>query len=324
MSVAELALRGALCHSGVHSLTPEDNESTELSRGKPVGLIEDCAAYINAALQELADEAPALFKSNGGGYLRAPLSITGLTATEGSTTISGFSAYLATMRGCTIRIGNDAYDNEIKSATELVRPYAATGGAALSGVVYFDCIPLDSSISQIVEPVMIPGLGIVHLANSRTEFLTGNFIGPHERDATYVNSFPYAANFTKMTGRPVRWMCEEGDYSASNAATVLLLRFYPMPMQAYPVVFQKVVKPPTYTAADIDNDDGGADPGTVIPFAWAESRLMPILTRRWMKHPSFGNPDARDEIRADSARALASLEKEKPTRGYTTFVYTNR
>lgn len=303
-------------------MNPQAGEASELSRGKPAGIIEDCAAYLNGSLQELAKEAPFFFKTDGGGYIRAPISVSGITATEGSTAISGFSAYTAAMRGCTIRLGSDAYDHEIRSATELACEYGGTTGSGLTGTVYFDCIPLDSTIAQVVAPIFIPGIGEIGMANDRTEFILGSMAVPVA--TTYPVMTAFAQNsYNKQIGRPIRWMCEEGGYSATQTSILHLLRFYPMPAQACRVNFQKIVKPPTYTAADIDNDDGGNDPGTVIPFDEVESRLMPIFTRNWLKHPSFGNREARDDIRSDAVRAIGGLEDEKPGRGPRRIVYTN-
>lgn len=294
----------------------DDSDAAELSRGKTPQLIADCAACINGSIQEVADQAPHLFKQNSGGVLKAPTTATGISATAGSTVISGFSAYAADMRGCTIRLDGDSYDNEIVSATEVARPYLGPTSSGLSANIYYDCIPLASTVSSVVEPVMIPSLGKVWLADSRHSFLTGEPRMGNDRHYPYPAVFPFSANFQKMVGRPSRWMCEER-YDSTSGSTLLLMRFYPMPNQLFGVVFEVTAKPPTYTAADIDSDDGGTDPATVIPFPWVESRLMPIVTKRWMKHPSFNQSEASQQaIMADYSLALASLEKEKPTRGY--------
>lgn len=316
-------MSGALAFSGIHSLDPDDNDGSQLSRGKTSAIIADCAAYINASMQEVADKAPHLFKKTSGGILGAPLSVTGLTVTAGSTAISGFSAYSSSMRGCTIRISGSSYDHEIVSAAEISRPFDGTGGSGLGATVYFDCVPLATTVATIIEPIMIPSIGVVNLANSRDQFLTGlssYASGPRSGMPHAVT--PYSMNFTKLVGRPERWMCEEGGYDPTNTTTLLLLRFYPMPSQLYSVVWQQIMKPPVYTAADIDSDDGGTDPQTPIPFDGVEQRLMPVLRKKWMSHYSFDQSDAvKSEINDDYVAALASLEAEKPTRGFRRAIY---
>lgn len=323
MTVQQLAMSGALNFSGIHSLDPDDNAQSELARGKSASIIADCAAYINASMRLVADKAPHLFKKPGGGLLGAPLSVSGLGMTFGSTTITGFSAFASAMRGCTIRIAGSSYDHEIVSATEISRPFDGPTAGGLGATVYFDCIPLDVTISGIIGPVMIPSIGVIGLANSRDQFLTGGYnFASGSRSGLSHSVLPFSMNFTKLVGRPERWMCEEGGYDPSNTSTLLLMRFYPMPSQLYTVVFEKIMKPPVYTSADIDSDDGGADPGTTVPFDGVEQRLMPILTKKWMKHYSFDQPNTvKQEINDDYQNALDSLEKEKPTNDYKSAVY---
>lgn len=322
MTVQQLAMSGALAYSGITSLEEDDNDGAELTRAKTPQLMADCAAYVNAAMQEVADKAPHLFKYPSGGLLAAPLSVTGLTVTAGSVTISGFSAFTADMRGCTIRITGSSYDHEIVSATTISRPFDGPSGSGLGATVYSDCIPLASTIANVLEPVMIPSIGVVDLANSRSEFMTGyrNYAsGPRSGYAQAVS--PYSMNYTKLVGRPERWMCEER-YDSTSASTLLLMRFYPMPSQLYSVVFEQIMKPPVYTAADIDSDDGGTDPQTIIPFGGVEQRLLPVLRKKWMAHYSFNQPaEVRAQINDDYQTALASLEAEKPTRGFRHAIY---
>jgi len=128
-----------LKYFGIQQLGPVTQPSN-LEQVQP-GDLDDLITELNAAMQELFDNAPSeLMEQPRGALLLAPLAVT-LTATQGSTVISGFTAFTAAMPGCTIRLAGDTQDNEIVSATELASPFAATGGP-ITATVFFDCVNL--------------------------------------------------------------------------------------------------------------------------------------------------------------------------------------
>lgn len=279
-AIAKLMLR----RIGVTSLDPDANQQDANKRGIVTGDLEECALAITAALQEIYSDGPAnLRERQVGAVLRVPTSVT-FTATQYSTTISGFSGFASWMRGCTVRLSGDLYDNEIISATELMRPYMGSTGSN-TATVYADAIQLPDNQECVMEPVETPNWPILTPCATKEEF---------SRFVSYTTSAPSLADTgssyigfqNKIAGDPRAWIAE-ARFMPGVQSIPIFLRFNPMPSAAIPVRYRTKIKPVTITAEDIGNTT--TEPDLAIPVDWHESVLVPIALQRFTAHPALAN-----------------------------------
>lgn len=210
------------------------------------------AIALTQALQEVFGLGPpAISEQLYGSVLLPPANVT-FNATQFSTTISGFATWASWMEGCTVQ-GGDSEDNELISATQLLRPYMA-GDGPVSATVYADAIRLPSWVKNTMDPVWTPRVPQLRAATSREEFRFYN--SPYRGDTAHRHSTSRGAYYTdrnKTVGEPCVYFVE-GRYDPTTGALPLFMRFNPMPGQAYPITFRVKRKPPVITAADLAGD----------------------------------------------------------------------
>ncbi len=221
------------------------------------------AIAMTQGLQEVfALGPPALSEQRYSTILRGPTNVT-FNATQFSTTISSFATWASWMEGCTIQ-GGDGEDNELLSATELLRPYNAATGA-VSATVYGDAIKLPSWAKNTMPPVETQQVPQLVPANNREEFRWWNAVNQWGHYARY--GWPSYSTRSKSSGRPLVYFVEPR-YDPSTGALPLFMRFNPMPGSATPVTFRIKRKPPVIVANDLSVDNGSLTvTGTLTPDA---------------------------------------------------------
>lgn len=299
---------------GVPGYDPAANAVNQNRRGLCAGDLEEVLIAINGAMEECFALGPIeLSEQQQASVLRAATGLT-LDAAQYSTAVANVAGWAAWMQGCTIRIAGDARDNELISATQLLRPFMGASTSGAVATVYGDAVPLAASVLTVLGPVEIPEqveLCAVH--------------GPQEFRRAVGTGFSRTASATtyssqaKPQGQPTHWTVETR-HLAGNAFTQRLLRVTPMPDRAYSLTYRARVKPPVYGLADLYSGTSYAvDPGTVVPFDWAESTLLPVALQRFSAHPAFDNPELVAEVArqaelakrvfAESAKAMSAPQR---------------
>jgi hypothetical protein len=291
------------------------------------GDIDACAIAITQALQEIFGLGPvALSEQRYSSVLRPPTNVT-FTATQYSTTISAFTTWASWMEGCTIQ-GGDGEDNELISATELLRPYMGSS-SSVSATVYADAILLPSWVKNTIEPVETPQVRGLSGVTSREEFYGyGHPYYYSDEPAHRSGAYNYTTR-TKTIGDPCVYFVEPR-LDPDAGALPLFMRFNPMPGQAIPVTFRVKRKPPRITSSNIvdggtaetagrlylqpleSEEDAGAGVDLVIPTDWHESILLPFAKKWFIAHPAFNNASAAAQIMDQYRVAKAELESFAP------------
>jgi len=289
---------------GCTSLDLSANSNPENGRGLVTGDLLAVTAAINGGLQELWGKAPSeLTERDDAEQLRPPTTVT-ITVTQYSKAVSGFTAYADWMQGCTLRMAGDAWDNEIVSATALLRPWQGPSGT-LTATVYSDCIPLPSEFKNILAPVYVPNVISMPVLETREQFLlwgTGAL-------GAMQNAYAYYW-LQKPVGIPQVCTVQTRYDATLEGGVGLFLRVKPMPGQAYPITFTAKLDAPSIDVEDIG--DAESDPAILIPSKWVESILYPLARQRFISHPSYDNPAGAQEIARQYKVALELMEEFKP------------
>lgn len=271
---------------GVLSYDPAQNAGNQNRRGLCDGDLEEVLIAINGAMEECFSLGPVeLSQQEQAGVLWEPTSIT-FDVTQYSAVIANATGWEARMQGCTVRVPGDTRDNQILSATKLLRPFMGPTAAATSVTVFGDAVPLPSIVLTVLAPVSIP-------------------------EGELVPGIPQC--FEGSAGQPKHWNVETRNIDG-NAFTQRFLRVAPLPSRAYSLTYDAKVKPPTFAQTDFYSGTSYAvDPGTVIPFDWAESTLLPVALQRFSAHPAFDHPEVIAEVarQAELAKRVFA-ESAKP------------
>jgi hypothetical protein len=293
---------------GVLSYDPTANATNQNRRGLCAGDLDEALNAINGAMEECFALGPIeLSEQQQAGILR-PATAASLDVTQYSTTIANLTTWASWMQGCTIRIGGDSRDNELISQTQLLRPFMGATAAGASASVYGDAIPLASSVLTVLGPVEIPEQMELCGVIGQEAFKRAIGMG----FSRFANTANFAAQ-AKPIGQPTHWTVETRNLAA-NAFTQRILRVTPMPDKAYSLTYRAKVKPPAYAQSDFySGTDYATDPGTIIPFDWAESTLLPVALQRFSAHPACENGPMSAELarQAEMAKRVF-VESAKP------------
>lgn len=216
------------------------------------------AIALTGGIQEMFALGPtALSEQPYNGVLRTPQTVT-FNATQYSTTISSFATWASWMEGCTVQGLGD--DNELVSATQLLKPFMRSSGA-VTATVYADCIRLPDWVKNTMEPVSTPCYRRLNAATNREELsYWASGCGCTPQVPT-----DYAPR-NKTTGEPCTYYVEPR-YDPTAGALALFIRFNPMPRSAMPVGFRVKRKPPIVTTVDLTGESIVTVAGTLSPNA---------------------------------------------------------
>lgn len=291
---------------GLATLDSSENLSNQIAR--PVTTADKMAIItaINGAYLELFKDAPAtISETEKGDVLRASTTIT-LAATQYSTTISSVVTYASWMKGCTIRIGGDEFDNELINATTLARPYTGSTGS-VSATVYADCIPL-SGVSHVMPPVRILGFASMRMVDTREAFIDsiGNARRRGGESSGDYDGQAYGTDINKTSGEPTTAFVDTR-FSETETGLQKFLRFNRIPDRVMSVNYRAKLLPPTYTLDDLGDDIDVDEAATSMPLDGLSSILYAIARKRISGDPLFGAPNAIPEIDRQYRHAIASL-----------------
>ena len=238
---------------------------------------------INAALQELTTAGqPWAAADERGGILNAPTSVTiALTAGSTSATITGWAAWMA---GCAIAIEGEAYDNQIRTATNPVTlkiPSTVTG--TKNATVYATSLALASDVMNVRSPVKANGKDLDDM----------NKLPPSDQYRVGENVS------TVLAYRTVTWQAS----TASPAG--LRLEFYPAPAVATAIEYKAALAPLVVT-------DLAATTLLPIPFQFAQSVFLPIAARKLMDSHFFQGNAIPSSLVESERLARLQLEKLRP------------
>lgn len=307
LTVQQVVKRG-LRFLGVTSLDPA-NPTGQQFPIEPTDL-DDVLGCLNAAFQRYFKDAPSeVRESNVGGYLNGPANVT-LNLTAGSGVIASFSGFSAWMLGCTIRVTGDSQDNEVTSQTLLARPFMGSTGTAVTAQVFADCLQLDWTISEVLDPVFIasPTQTLLFPCKTREEFaMVAGFPLVTAPDGSAFD-WPFYWIVRKTDARPLWWYLESA-YSSPLGYVPRRIRLAPMPDSLYAIGYRAVSTATRYISTDAMNNDF-TDPGILLPIndGDVESLLMPIFVKCLSGLPTFKNSATMPQIAANYKDALADLD----------------
>ncbi len=321
LSVHQIALR-LVKYIGLTSLDPADPTNSPLPAAEDGGTFRaglvpndlgDVVAAINGALQEMWEEAPTAMRyQRMGTFLRGPTSLSlDLTQYSKAVVIPGFEPW---MIGCSLRIGGEALENEIRSETELAREYLGGTATGVPAVVFHDCITPPAEVREIVDPVEIPQTRRLTPAGSREEF--------YGYDQATVGGDDYGQVWVKLQGQakfPAQPWAYFVDTDYQDGAKIRL-RVAPLPDGDYPIQYGARLRAPVVTEEDVWVC-GGPVPERYLPIpnGWDEAVLLPMALQRFSAHPFFGsgNPLAAPEMARQYSRALKMVRGVSPSRSST-------
>lgn len=292
---------------GVLSFDPAANATNQNRRGLCTGDIDEALIAINGAMEECFALGPVeLSEQQQSGVLRPAMSVT-LDAVQFSTTIANLTTLASWQQGCSLRIPGDTRDNELISQTQLLRPFMGTTANTITSTVYGDAIPLASTVLKVMGPVEIPQQVQLMPVEGR-EMWDRAIVAGFSPQSNYINFSVQQ----KPIGQPTHWFVETRNI-ATNAFTQRILRVTPMPDKAYSMTWRATVKPPVYAQSDFYSGTSyGLDPGTIIPFDWAESTLLPIALAKFSMHPGFDMDQTQPiAVNAETAKRIFA-EGAKP------------
>lgn len=275
-----------------------------LSHG-PSGLETRIINDLNATLQEIYSLLPKNWWVNDAraALVRAPTSCS-VTVTADAQTITFVSpSYSAWMGGCSIVIAGDAAQNRIVvdagASPTLLKPFQGTTGT-VAATLYQDVVQCGSEVEQVMGPVQFEGqrelIGLAH----------------HRELETYGNEPPVPLYPMEWGQRPVQLPTSylvERHTIYSTSLTTPRIRFNSLPDQALVLNYRAKLTglPVRVTALDDSRD-------YLVPFAYTESILLPLVRFRFSTWPQFTGDRAALKEDADAAKAL--LQNLNP-QGYT-------
>lgn len=302
-SVAVLLLRDA----GITTLAPAQDADNTNVRGVPEGMLDAVAQAINGAYAELYARSPSsMFERRASAVLRPKTTITAdVTQYSTDITINGGESW---MRGCTVLLGGDGYDNEItQSLGQLLRPYMGPTGNVI-GSVWGDAIMLPANECNVLDPVNIRGLRTLAAATWEQFGTTSGTLRTLDGSPMYVSN---VAN--KQSGQPCLYMADTRYDQTTNTPTrANFLRVTPMPDQAYPIDYRVLATPPVVTADSIDLGDHEAEVAVDAVVPWPELTLYAVARMHFTSDPLFTNREALPEIARQWKLAIDSLPNATP------------
>ncbi len=234
---------------------------TKLSLTEQTDILEAA----NAALQKLYNALPVYFKELTEGFvLPAPLAISGVGVTQYSKVVTA-NTFTSAQFGCTVQLDGDPQWNQVIGTGLLLNPYmggtGTVGGTVYGDAIFSDIYPLD----RIIGNPRFPNQG-------------GWPVGP----ITQIQSFGQPNwIYQQSIGTPVSWWTQTFGQSQGHAPFVVI-KFAPLPNQAYPVNVRIGFWPKRLTFADYQN---GAT--VVVPSQFIEPCFIPGCLEAFMSSPAW-------------------------------------
>jgi len=248
----------------------------------PASVLREVLVAINAALQEFYAQLPGAHKrTTVSEILRAPETVAyEFAARYAQQTLN--TPFTASMRGCTVLIGDDPQPNEVVSNNAVLDGFM---GQALTGnaVVYHDAVPLYDVIERATSAVRL------------------------YRSGACVHELKRCEDFrakVRACGSPTHYYLEPCG-SSQGADPEFLLRVHPMPDGDYKIRFEAELATIRVTFAQVQ----GAAVNLPVNDRFCESILLPLTEEKLLVSPAWADPTKAREIHnaADGARAALRL-----------------
>lgn len=264
------------------------------------------AGAINGALQELYSKGPAHFRRREISTMLNGATSVQLGLTPNGTAISTFSGWQDWMRGCTVRVDGDVYDNEIVSQTQLLQPWQGATAGTVNAQVFGDAVTLDPGVAGVLGCVRLADIRELCAAPDRESFNRANFW--YEGD--YGEAILSVQVRRKWTGQPHTYWVDNVSFPAGAGVVqpTVRLRVAPIPQQAYVLKFDALLNPPTVALGDLGSDSCVFE----LPGASVETLLVPFVLQRWTACPWWKNRDAGAEIARQYEVARVALYGSNP------------
>lgn len=234
---------------------------TKLSLLEQMDLIEAA----NSGLQRLYNSLPVYFKELTEGFvLPGPTSLSGVVVTQYSKTV-GPNTFTKAQIGRTVRLDGDGQWNQVVDTDTLMNPYMGSTGT-VAGTIYGDAIWSDSyPFDRIIGNPRFSNQGLypINPMNSMRSNGQGSWF------------------WQQSIGTPQTWWVQTFGNSQGNSPYVVL-KFAPVPDQAYPLNIRMALWPKRLTLRDYQNNSN-----IVVPPQFIESALIPMCIAAFMGSPAW-------------------------------------
>lgn len=262
---------------------------------------------INAELQYLWTLIPHWWSAEPtGAIVRAPQTLSGITATFGSKTVT-LTAPDTWMVGCTLLFDGEEFQNQLVAYTgttgTLLRPYAGATGSGKSAILYNDCFVQATTTSAILPPVLLLGEGeLIGLSGRRD-------LRRYSSNSTYATNHGLAGDMGAAAenmdiGRPIAYYVET--YSnPTTRLTNLRLRLAPLPDKQYLLEYQSRTEAPRITTLN-------SSTSIPVPQQYVDSVFMPMLRKRFASWKNFNTQGIKGVLDEQYNQAIQILDRLKP------------
>jgi hypothetical protein len=239
---------------------------------------------INGALQRLDALAQSGSKTTTGSfYIPAPATVS-LGLTNGSTAVT-IATFTDDQYGATIRINGDDIDNQVAGPDSLLHPYGGATGT-VSAVIYGDAIPMPE-----------PYLSI----NGNPEILEDGCGMTHHR-------YRHHYSLRRDVSRPRHYWVEA---NAANRSPIVpaIIRFHPLPDQAYRLQAEVVLAPARVRFSDL------LAPSYELPIRaeYVEQYLLPVARGILTTSELWKNPETKSAALSASELAESKYRELTPS-----------
>lgn len=235
---------------------------------------QDILEAINAALQRLYNALPTYFKEQTQGFvLPAPVTLTGVGVTQYSKFVTGVT-FTEAQFGQTVILEGDPDWNQVIGENELLVPYMGStgtvGGTLYGNAIHSTTVPLDRII------------GNPQFANQNL-FPLANFMMQNQPNAASSNWV-----WLNQVGLPQAWWAQVFGNSQGKRP-IMVLRFAPVPDQAYAITVRIAFWPKRVTMADY-----AANTEITVADQFIERALIPMCIEAFMSSPEY-NREIKDD-----------------------------
>lgn len=254
----------------------------------------DVLQSINRGLQQIYDKLPIYFKELTEGFVLPAAVTVSIPVTQYSATI-GSSAFTDDQLGRTIVIDGDPAWNQVVGSNALLSPYMGITGT-VNATIYGDAFyskrfPFDRI-----------------LGNPKFNDTTFAPLLRTEMNRASVDGVSNMTLFAHSVGLPRIWWTQPLGNSQGNEPLVVL-KFLPVPDQAYSMSIRAAYWPKRLTLADYDS--AAIQP---VPDQFIESALIPLSVQALRDTPVFevtgADPKRLDESAAQAAQFLDNQPKQ--------------
>lgn len=256
---------------------------------------------LNSVCEEIYGLGPAQWwaEYQAGETILAPVTLTGMTVTNGLKTFSG-SGLTSRMHGATVQVSGQSTQNRIfqtgASTWELLMPHQGTTTSSAQITVYHDCLNLTDTTLRVIRPVMIEGLWELLPVDSAADLRQPAWYRYPSHNIVPMGSGYPATGWDRQAATPTQYYVD--NTQLYGGAFIPQLRLNPLPDATYQISWQERQK--FSKVADWTDTRS-----YIIPHAYHESVLIPLLLEKLMRMPSFMGD--KDTAAADAAKARTVL-----------------